>query len=245
MISFEGHTAFVTGAAGGIGLATAELFFRHGARLMLTDLDEGALRLFAQSHDPAGHAIAFRPLDVTSSHACSRAMEAAAEKFGGIDSLVHCAGIYPESLIENTSDEDWRRTLQVNLDGTFFICRAALPYLRKSSSVVLLASIAAARGSHGHAAYAASKGAMTSFARSLAMEAGPDTRVNAVAPGIIATAMTESLIAQRGQDLLDRTTLGRHGTAADVAGVIAFLCSPLSGFMTGEILHVNGGLYMG
>src|SRR5690606_19089091 len=118
-------------------------------------------------------------------------------------------------------------------------------HLRKNGSVVLLTSVAAQRGSHAHAAYAASKGGVQSFTRSLALELAPHIRVNAVAPGIIATSMTQDLIGQHGAQLLQSTPLRRFGTADDIAGTIAFLCSPLAGFMTGEVLQVNGGIYIG
>jgi 3-oxoacyl-[acyl-carrier protein] reductase len=243
MISFEGQTAFITGASNGIGLAAARLMIGHGARLALADIDGARLRDVAHELDPGGRKTLALALDVTSSRDCDRAAAQAAEHFGGIDFLVHCAGIYPESLVENTSDEAWRKLMAVNLDGTFYMCRAAQPHLRENGSVVLMASLAV-RGSHSHAAYAASKGAVQSFARSLALEAAPKIRVNAIAPGIIATAMSRDLVRQKGDQLLAGTPLGRFGSAEEIAGVIAFLCSPLSSFVTGEMIQVNGGLYM-
>ncbi|MCY1558480.1 3-oxoacyl-[acyl-carrier-protein] reductase FabG [compost metagenome] len=119
-----------------------------------------------------------------------------------------------------------------------------LPHLSDNSSIVNLSSIAGHRGSSEHAHYSASKGAVSSFSKSLAIELAPRTRVNLVAPGIIETPMTTELLREKGQLLLDGTPLKRFGTAEEVAGAIVFLCSPLASFVTGETLHVNGGLYM-
>ena len=131
----------------------------------------------------------------------------------------------------------------VNLDGTFYVCRAAERHLRENGSIVLLTSLAAQRGSYAHAAYRR-PGAVQSFTRSLALELAPKVRVNAVAPGIIATSMTNDLIGQKGDQLLASTPLRRFGSAEEIAGPIAFLCSPLAAFVTGEVMQVNGGIYI-
>jgi len=176
-----------------------------------------------------------------------------AARFGGIDHLVHAAGIYPEKLVADMSDDEWHSLMKINLDGSFYICRAVIPYLNEGSSIVTLnedssivtlTSVAGQRGSYAHAHYAASKGALISFSRSLALELAPKTRVNALSPGIIATPMTKDLLAKNEQTLMQNTPLKRLGTAEEVAGGIAFLCSPLAGFITAETLQVNGGLYI-
>lgn len=243
MISFEGQVALITGAGNGIGLATARMMAKYGARLVLADIDGKRVEEVARELDPSGQRVAACSLDISSSADCDRAAASAANRFGGLDSLVHCAGIYPEDLVENISDTQWRKLMAVNLDGTFFICRAAQPHLRENGSVVLMTSLAV-RGSYAHAAYSASKGAVQSFARSLALELAPKVRVNAIAPGIIATAMSQDLVKQKGDQLLAATPLKRYGTAEEIASVIAFLCSPLASFITGEMVQVNGGIYM-
>ena len=244
MISFEGQVVAITGAGNGIGLATARLMAAHGARLVLTDIDKARLDEVAAELDASGQRVFVQALDVAASHDCDRALDRAAQHFGGIDHLVHCAGIYPEQLVKDTSDEAWKKLMGVNLDGTFYVCRAAQRHLRQNGSIVLLTSLAAQRGSYAHAAYSASKGTVQSFTRSLALELAPQIRVNAVAPGIIATSMTHDLIGQKGAQLLESTPLRRFGTAEEIAGAIAFLCSPLAGFVTGEVMQVNGGIYI-
>ncbi len=244
MISFEQQVIAITGAGNGIGLATARLMAAHGARLALTDIDGARLAQVAAELDPGGERVRAYALDVSSSTDCDRALARAAQDFGGLDHLVHCAGIYPESLVRDTTDQGWKKLMGVNLDGTFYVCRAAERHLRENGSIVLLTSLAAQRGSYAHAAYSASKGAVQSFTRSLALELAPKVRVNAVAPGIIATSMTNDLIGQKGDQLLASTPLRRFGSAEEIAGPIAFLCSPLAAFVTGEVMQVNGGIYI-
>lgn len=246
MISFQGKTFLITGAAGAIASATARLVAQHGANVALSDIDPDALGLVKHSIlslAPAAQ-VMLHVTDVSDSKACNDMTEAVATSFGAIDHLVHCAGIYPEKMVADMSDEQWHRLMSINLDGTFYICRATIPYLSENSSIVTLASLAGQRGSFAHAHYAASKGAVISFSRSLAVELAPKTRVNAVSPGIIATPMTKELLAKNGPTLLQSTPLKRLGTAEEVAGAVIFLCSPLAGFVTGETLQVNGGLYI-
>ena len=227
MISFEQQVIAITGAGNGIGLATARLMAAHGARLALTDIDGARLAQVAAELDPGGERVRAYALDVSSSTDCDRALAGPRRTSAGW-TTVHCAGIYPESLVRDTSDQGWKKLMGVNLDGTFYVCRAAERHLRENGSIVLLTSLAAQRGSYAHAAYSASKGAVQSFTRSLALELAPKVRVNAVAPGIIATSMTNDLIGQKGDQLLASTPLRRFGSAEEIAGPIAFLCSPLA-----------------
>ncbi len=246
MISFHNKTFLLTGAAGGIAKATAKLIVQHGANVALSDVNEAALHTLKkelQTLAPAAR-ISVHVTDIADANACFATAKAVAEQFGGIDHLVHSAGIYPEKLVADMPNEDWLNLMRINLDGTFYICKAVIPYLTEGSSIVTLSSVAAQRGSFSHAHYSASKGAVISFSRSLALELAPKTRVNALSPGIIATPMTKDLLAQKGQSLLDNTPLRRLGTAEEIAGSIAFLCSSLASFITGETLQVNGGLYI-
>ncbi len=142
------------------------------------------------------------------------------------------------------TDEQWRETIGINLDGVFYTCRAIAPLLRDGGAIVNIASMAGHRGSYQHAHYAAAKGAVLSFSRSLALELAPRIRVNAVSPGLIDTPMVKPLLAARGDELLAATPLKRLGQPEEVARAIAFLCSDWASFITGETLHINGGLYI-
>jgi 3-oxoacyl-[acyl-carrier protein] reductase len=265
MISFSGKTILITGAAGGIGRAAALRFARAGARVALSDINVQALqdvedevadiqRTLRGDEAEAGRADGGDPgtggqcislqTDISDSASCTDTVKQTAARFGGVGHLVHCAGIYPESIVAAMSDDAWHQIMRINLDGTFHICRAVIPFLASKSSIVNLASVAGHRGSYSHAHYSASKGAVSSFSKSLALELAPKTRVNIAAPGIIDTAMTDALRRHKGQTLQDNTPMKRFGTADDVAGVIAFLCSDLAAFVTGETVHVNGGLYI-
>lgn len=246
MITFHKKTFLITGAAGGIAKSTALLVAKHGANVALCDVNEAALHTVKKellTAIPTAQ-VSIHVMDISDAVACRATAKTVAGMYDGIDHLVHSAGIYPEKLVADMQDDDWRHLMNINLDGTFYICNAVIPYLNENSSIVTLSSLAAQRGSFAHAHYSASKGAVISFSRSLALELAPKTRVNALSPGIIATPMTKELLEQKGQSLLDSTPLRRLGTAEEVAGGIAFLCSPLASFVTGETLQVNGGLYI-
>lgn len=244
MISFADKTFLITGAASGIARATATELAKYGANIALSDINLDLLKSVKDELSDGSGEISCHETDVSNPASCRHTVEEAAKHFGKIDHLIHAAGIYPQMLVKDMTDTNWKDLMRVNLDGTFYMCRAVIPYLSDNSSIVNLASVAAHRGSYSHAHYAASKGAVVSFSKSLALELAPKTRVNTVSPGIIATAMTTDLLKQKGQALLDSTPLKRFGTAQEVAGVILFLCSRWADFVTGETIHVNGGLYM-
>ncbi|TNE63651.1 MAG: SDR family oxidoreductase [Rhodobacteraceae bacterium] len=244
MFDFTNRTLVLTGANGGIGRAVAELFHAAGANLVLADLDGAALAEFAATlTSPKGGTIETLAVDAANPDDADRIV-AAAEKLGGIDFLVPSAGIYMAEPFAEMTDDQWRRTLSINLDGVFFLTRRSVDHLKAGSSIVNLSSLAAHRGAKTNAHYGASKGAISAMTRALANELAPKTRVNVVAPGVIDTPMTRDLIATRGDDTLRHTPMGRTGQASEIATVIAFLCSEAASFVNGETIHVNGGLYM-
>lgn len=244
MISFEGKTILITGAASGIARACASMMAPYGANLALCDINADALETVKAGLAGSAGRISCHATDIGDESSCVRTVAAVAALHGKIDHLIHAAGIYPEALVRDMQDADWQKLMRINLDGTFYICRAVIPHLSDESSIVNLASVAAHRGSFSHAHYSASKGAVISFSKSLALELAPKTRVNIVSPGIIETPMTASLLRQKGQTLQDSTPLRRFGSAEEVAGGIIFLCSPLASFITAETLHINGGHYI-
>lgn len=241
---FSGRTLVLTGAAGGIGQAVARRFRHAGANLCLIDVDAAALDGLAAALPQASGTVLTLALDLSDPAAADTAAARIAQACAGVDFLVPAAGIYLAEPFSEMTDEQWRRTLAVNLDGVFYLTRRLLPLLNPGSAIVNVSSMAAHRGAFCNAHYSASKGALLSFTRSLARELGPRTRVNAVSPGIIETPMTQELLKTRADSSRQESMLKRLGRADEVAAAIAFLCSDDASFITAEVLHVNGGLYV-
>lgn len=241
---FRGRTLLLTGANGGISRAIAKIFFDLGANCVLTDLDEDGIKAFAFELDPTGTRAIGVKQDAARPEDADTALGLVKARFGALDVLVTSAGLYRERTVAEMSDAHWRTGIAVNLDGVFYTCRAAIPHFSASAAIVNVASMAGHRGSVGHADYAAAKGAVLTFSRTLAKELAPRVRVNAVSPGLIDTPMVRGLMDASGTALLADTPLKRLGTAEEVARVVAFLASDWASFVTGETVHVNGGLYI-
>ncbi len=243
MIDLSGRVLLLTGAAGGIGSAIARLFRRAGARMLLADLAPPTA--LAAALDPTGEQVVATACDVTDTGSVQAMVAEAVARFSRIDIVVPNAGVFPDASLDGMTDAGWRECLAVNLDGTMSVCRAALPHMGHGGAIVTIASVAGHRGSRGHVHYAAAKGAVLSFTRSIAAELAPrGIRANAVSPGVIDTAMVRGLMAERGEAIIAQSPMKRLGTADEVAGAVLFLASDLASFVTGESLHVNGGLYM-
>lgn len=240
---FSGKVLLLSGAAGGIGSAVAELFAGAGGSVLLADRDEAAAQALAQRL--GRQALPFR-YDAASSRSANDAVAVCVERFGRLDYAVPAAAVYEEHSILTMTDEEWRRTLSINLDGTFYLCRAAIPHLADGGCIVTLCSDAAHSGSlPRHAHYGASKGGVLAFTRTLARELAPRFRVNAVSPGAIDTPMIEDLLKDHREAFLAGTPLGRLGTGREVADAILFLCSERARFITGQTIHINGGAHIG
>jgi len=245
MFELTGKVALITGATGGIPRATAALFHRLGAALVLTDLDRNLLEEMAAGFPADGPRVITARVDVTDRAEVDAAVARAQQELGGLDILLTGAGLYVEQAVADMTDADWHRTIGVNLDGVFHACRAAMPLLREGGAIINIASMAGHRGSVRHAHYAACKAAVLGFTRSLVHELSPrGVRANCVSPGIIATPMTEAIMRDNGAALIANTPMRRFGTPGEVASVIAFLASDAAAFVTGETIHINGGLYM-
>jgi 3-oxoacyl-[acyl-carrier protein] reductase len=241
---FEKETLFLTGAAGTIGRAIAQRFFESGAHCILTDVDEKAVQAFALQLDPTGKRVLGLGLDATQSKNVDQALRLATDEFGPIHYLVTAAGLYQDAMVADMTDVQWQQSIAINLDSVFYLCRAVIPYLCDDSAIINIASLAGHRGSRAHAHYAAAKGAVLSFSRSLAVELAPKTRVNAVSPGLIDGPMVQNLLNLTGTTFIDQTPMKRLGKPEEVAATIAFLCSADAAFITAASLHVNGGLYI-
>lgn len=241
---FAGKVVVITGAGGGIGRATAHQFARAGAQLVLADLDTAVLGDLSSELNSTRtpYLVAYDASRTESADALAATVRGA---FGGVDVVVPAAGIYPESLVAHTTDEQWQHVIDINLTGVFQLVRALAPILNVGGSITTLASVAGHRGSFAHAHYAASKAAIIALSKTLAAELGSQGRVNAVSPGTIVTPMTEGMMAtERGELLRSQTPLARHGQPEEIASVIAFLASDAASYVTGTVIHVNGGLFM-
>lgn len=245
MISFTGKVVFLTGAAGAIGRATASLLGNLGAVLRITDIDAAALEEFAAELRGRGIEVEIDGVDVSRSDSVDAALAACAQRHGRIDVLIANAGIFPRNEIGLISDEEWRRTFAINMDGVFYCCRGVARYMGGGGNIVALASIAGHRGSRDHAHYAATKAGVLGLMRSLAWELAPDIRVNCVSPGPVESPMVAELMQHRGEQVLRATPQRRLAQPEEVAKAIAFMASDWASHITGQTLHVNGGSFIG
>jgi 3-oxoacyl-[acyl-carrier protein] reductase len=233
-----GKVALVTGASRGIGHAIAEQLAQHGARVVGTSTsDEGARKVPGTG----------RVLDVRDAAQCDALIEAIQKDFGDIAILVNNAGITRDNLALRMKDADWDAVMETNLRAVFRLSRAVMRGMMKArwGRIVNITSVVGASGNPGQANYAAAKAAVVGMTKSLARELGSrNITVNCVAPGFIDTDMTRALSAEQRQALLGQIPLGRLGTPQDVAAAVAYLASPGGDYVTGAVLHVNGGMYM-
>lgn len=242
----EDKAAIVTGAGRGIGLGIALAFAREGARVALCELDASLLEsALAEVEALGGQGLSF-PMDVTRREQIDRVVRQVSTRWGAIDILVNNAGIYQVLPVEEITEEQWDRVLAVNLKGAFLFCQAVIPHMKRQRAgrIVSMASSAGKiGGTLAGAHYSVSKAGIICLTKQLARELGPHgITVNAVAPGRIDTPMIRIASEEENEAFRLRTPLGRLGTPEDVANAVVFLASEEAGFITGEILDVNGGL---
>lgn len=241
----QDEIALVTGASRGIGAAIADALAAQGATVIGTATSEdGARAIGERLGGQGGHG---RRLDVTEAGAIESLIEDIAGEFGAITILVNNAGITRDNLLLRMKDEDWQAILDTNLTSVYRSCKAVMRGMMKARKgrIVNIASVIGVTGNAGQANYAAAKAGIIAFSKSLAREIGSrGVTVNVVAPGFISTDMTRDLPEASKQALVSQVALGRLGEPVDIARAVAFLAGPDAAYITGETLHVNGGMYM-
>ena len=244
MFDLTGKTALVTGASGGIGAAVARTLHGAGATVGLSGTREEPLRALAAELGARAHVL---PANLSDAASVEALPKAAAEAMGGVDILVNNAGITRDGLMMRMSDEDWLAVLEVNLTSTFRLCRGVLRGMMKArwGRIVNISSVVGATGNPGQANYVASKAGMVGLSKSLAAEvASRGITVNCVAPGFITTAMTDKLNDEQKGRILGQVPAGRMGEPEEIAAAVLYLSSVEAAYVTGAVLHVNGGMAM-
>jgi 3-oxoacyl-[acyl-carrier protein] reductase len=246
-MNLEGQIALVTGASRGIGKAIAMALSAQGARVYLCSRNMEALEAVAQEiRGRDGQAAAVR-MDIRDSKDVSRAVKEILGETSRVDILVNNAGLRNDKLLVRTGDEEWREVLETNLSGTFFCMRQVIPAMsrKRYGRIVNITSVVGFTGNVGQANYAAAKAGIVGLTKTAAREyARRGITVNSVAPGFIETAMASSLEEEVRELIRGQIPMARLGSAEEVADAVTFLVSPQASYITGQVLHVNGGLYV-
>jgi 3-oxoacyl-(acyl-carrier-protein) reductase len=244
MFDLTGKAALVTGASGGIGGEIARALHAAGATVGLSGTREAPLQALAAELGGRAHVL---PANLADASALEALPKAAIAAMGSLDILVNNAGITRDNLFLRMSDDDWQAVLDVNLTSAFRLCKAAIRPMMKArwGRIVTITSVVGSTGNPGQANYAAAKAGLVGMSKSLALEvASRGITVNCVAPGFIATAMTDVLNDEQKARILADIPAGRMGSPAEIAAAVRFLASPEAGYVTGATLHVNGGMAM-
>ncbi len=244
MFDLTGKRALVTGASGGIGAAIAAALHAQGADLALSGSRAEVLAEKVAELGARAHAV---PSDLSDAESAAGLLKAAVETLGGVDILVHCAGITRDNLAMRMKDEEWQQVIEVNLSAGFRLARASLRGMMKArwGRILFITSVVGATGNPGQANYAASKAGLTGMAKALAAEvASRGVTVNCVAPGFIETAMTDALNAAQREHITAAIPAAHIGAVSDVAAGCVYLASEEAAYVTGQTLHINGGMAM-
>ena len=244
MFDLSGKTALVTGASGGIGSAIAKGLAAHGARVALSGTREDALKAVA---DEIGGDPVILPCNLSDPEAVDGLVPAAVEALGQLDILVNNAGVTRDNLAMRMKDEEWDQVIRVNLEAAFRLARASMRPMMKARGgrIISITSVVGATGNPGQANYAASKAGLVGMSKALAQEvASRGITVNCVAPGFIRSAMTDDLPEAQKDALSERIPAGKLGEGEDIAAATVYLASDEAAYVTGQTLHVNGGMAM-
>jgi len=247
LLNLSNKTALITGSTRGIGRAIAEEFAQHKAKLIITGrVEEKAKEVAFQLSEKYGVKTFGVGLDLANPESVERAFQEIHKIFEGVDILVNNAGITKDTLFLRMKLQDWEEVLKVNLTGTFLVTKQVIRYMTKKrwGRIINITSVVGFTGNVGQVNYSTTKAGLIGFTKSLAKELAPrNVLVNAVAPGFIETDMTEVLKEEIKEQYKKQIPLGRFGKPEEVARVVLFLASPMADYITGEVIHVNGGMY--
>ena len=245
--TLKGQVAFVTGASRGIGAAIVQALGQRGATIVGADINEAAAAEIQKALDAAGFLGWGAVLDVTDGAACEAVIGEVEKRYGAVTLLINNAGITRDNLAMRMKDDEWDAVINTNLKSVFRLSKLVLRGMMKARTgrIINISSVVASSGNPAQINYAASKAGVAGLPRSLAQEVGSrNITVNCVAPGFIDTAMTRALSDEQRNALIGKIPLGRLGQVEDIANAVAFLAGPEASYITGTMLHVNGGMYM-
>lgn len=246
-IDLQGKVVLITGASQGIGAQMARTFHQAGATVVLNhpglgSTGEDAQKIADELNALRAESAAVVMADVANAEAVQAMMTEVQRTFGGLDYLINNAAILRDRTIAKMSHEEWESVMDVNLTGVFHCCKYALEVMHENGAIVSMGSIAAIQGFYGQANYAAAKAGVQAMMRVLSREAARrNIRANAIAPGVVDTAMAATIPESVRAEMIKNVPLGRFGSTAEIANVALFLCSPLASYVTGQTLEVNGG----
>lgn len=246
-IDLQGKVVLITGASQGIGAQMARTFHQAGATVVLNhpglgSTGEDAQKIANELNALRAESAAVVTANVADAEAVQAMMAEVQRTFGGLDYLINNAAILRDRTIAKMSHEEWESVMDVNLTGVFHCCKYALEVMRENGAIVSMGSIAAIQGFYGQANYAAAKAGVQAMMRVLSREAARrNIRANAIAPGVVDTAMAATIPESVRAEMIKNVPLGRFGSTAEIANVALFLCSPLASYVTGQTLEVNGG----
>ncbi|MBT9536589.1 MAG: 3-oxoacyl-[acyl-carrier-protein] reductase [Thermodesulfovibrionales bacterium] len=246
-MDFKGQVAVITGGARGIGKTIAEALARKGVNIVIADISSEQAQGTAAEIEKLGVKATGVGLDVSKAEEVNKVFGEISKDYGRIDILVNNAGVTRDGLIMRMKEEDWDAVININLKSVFLCSKEAVKVMAKQryGRIINISSVVAFMGNPGQANYSASKAGMVGLTKTTAKEyASRGITANAVAPGFITTAMTEALPENVKEDMKRAIPLGRFGTTDDVANAVVFLASPEAGYITGQVIHVNGGMYM-
>lgn len=247
LFSLQGEVALVTGASRGIGRSIAETLGKQGATVIGTATSEKGALAITEYLAAAGMQGVGKVLDVASSESIETLVNGLTKEYGGINILVNNAGITRDNLLMRMKDDEWDSIINTNLTSIFRMSKACIRSMMKAKKgrIISISSVVGASGNPGQTNYAAAKAGLVGFSKSLAREVGSrNITVNVVAPGFIDTDMTRELSEDQRAAIFQNIPLGRLGQPEEIAGAVLYLASPLGAYVTGETIHVNGGMYM-